>query len=77
MKIAQICNLPQHCGSCPSESRHRTGPLQILDIQVVMERGGGELQDAMQLSQTVLDEVISNRKAMGARSSTCWTTFSE
>ena len=37
---------------------------ETLQPQVVMERGGGELRDAIQLSQTVLDEVISNRKAI-------------
>jgi len=35
-----------------------------LQPRVVMERGGGELQDAMRLSQTVLDDVIKNRKAI-------------
>ncbi len=37
---------------------------ETLQPRVVMERGGGELQDAMRLSQTVLDDVIKNRKAI-------------
>jgi adenylate cyclase len=37
---------------------------ETLQPQVVMERGGGELRDPMRLSQTVLDEVITNRKAI-------------
>jgi len=37
---------------------------ETLQPNVVMERGGGELRDPMRLSQTVLDEVITNRKAI-------------
>ena len=37
---------------------------ETLQPEVVMERGGGEVRDAIQLSQTVLDEVISNRKSI-------------
>lgn len=32
--------------------------------RVVMERGGGEPKEAMQLSQTVLNEVVANKKAV-------------
>ncbi|MBJ95476.1 MAG: adenylate cyclase [Rickettsiales bacterium] len=37
---------------------------ETLEPRMVMERGGGELKDAIRLSQTVLDQVISNRKAI-------------
>jgi len=35
-----------------------------LTPSVVMERGGGEPKEAMQLSQTVLNEVVANKKAV-------------
>ncbi|MBN94098.1 MAG: adenylate cyclase [Deltaproteobacteria bacterium] len=37
---------------------------ETLESRIVMERGGGEPKETMRLSQTVLDEVIANRKAI-------------
>jgi adenylate cyclase len=37
---------------------------QTLAPRVVLERGGGEPKEAMQLSQTVLNEVLSKKKAV-------------